>query len=68
MRIITVLFKYCEDVTSGDIFTALSADVTCFFCSSDDDADHALGHFFQCIWCQKCLHGNCINKFEPVIA
>jgi len=66
MRVITVV-KYCEDVIADDIVTALSADVTCFVCSSDDDNDHALGHFFQCIWCQKFLHGNCVNKFELVI-
>jgi len=45
---------------------ALSADVTCYVCFSDDDTDNVLGHFFQCIWCQRFLHENCINTFEQV--
>lgn len=46
---------------------ALSVDVMCCVCSSDDETDNNLGHFFQCIWCQKFVHENCIIHFEQVI-
>jgi len=45
---------------------SMSADVTCYVCFSDDDTDNVLGHFFQCIWCQRFLHENCINTFEQI--
>jgi len=46
---------------------ALSVDVTCCVCFSDDDTDTILGHFIQCIWCQRFLHENCITQFQQVL-
>ncbi|XP_015369348.1 PREDICTED: diacylglycerol kinase epsilon [Diuraphis noxia] len=43
---------------------SLSIDVTCCVCSSDDDTDSILGHFFQCLWCRRFLHANCITQFN----
>lgn len=45
---------------------AVLVDVSCSVCSSEDDTDNILGHFFQCIWCQRFSHQNCINQFEQV--
>ncbi|VVC36101.1 Diacylglycerol kinase, accessory domain,Diacylglycerol kinase, catalytic domain,Zinc [Cinara cedri] len=43
---------------------SLLVDIVCCVCLSDDDTDNILGNFFQCIWCQRFSHENCVTKFE----